>query len=105
MFLFTAAGPICLKCDRIQQPYDCDNVVRCGSHEVRHDIYCILLDFSLHPYVFVCQIITQAIPIIHVIDIEFTRHSTIQNYFNFINVCNVDDIIDTRRSIIMDLQA
>ena len=54
MFLFTAAGPICLKCDRIQQPYDCDNVVRCGSHEVRHDIYCILLDFSLHPYVFVC---------------------------------------------------
>ena len=32
----SAKGPTCLKCDRVQQPSDCTNVVQCGEHEVSH---------------------------------------------------------------------
>ena len=32
----SAKGPTCLKCDRVQQPSDCTNVVQCGDHEVSH---------------------------------------------------------------------
>ena len=36
ILLYVAKGPICLKCDRVRQPYDCANVVTCGDHEVSH---------------------------------------------------------------------
>ena len=36
ILLYVAIGPICLKCDRVRQPYDCANVVTCGDHEVGH---------------------------------------------------------------------